>query len=251
MTAAGADVGLAADELPRPLSRPLGTFNAYCPNCFPMWRLDSEPASDEQVSWTDDGRGVCADCGTQMQVAHGGWRVPLRSACLGCGVRLKGRQLKWCNQPGFGEKNLCAVAWAAPGELRWALTRHQEHLCGICCLPLDREPPAGEHPAAGKPHTSRRGVDLRWFPEVDHVVPLAAGGARTIDNLLAAHKACNQAKSDLPLAEARLRLGAGPEVVAARLASAGDHVRRMLTAPQGRRMHASLTDEIIAASKSR
>ena len=44
---------------------------------------------------------------------------------------------------------------------------------------------------------------------------------------------------------------AGPEVVAARLAGAGDHVRRMLTAPRGQRMHASLTDEIIAASKSR
>lgn len=31
---------------------------------------------------------------------------------------------------------------------------------------------------------------------IDHVVPLARGGSDTIDNVRAAHRACNRAKSD-------------------------------------------------------
>lgn len=36
---------------------------------------------------------------------------------------------------------------------------------------------------------------------VDHVVPVAAGGQWTFDNLLPAHQACNAARKAIPLAE--------------------------------------------------
>lgn len=51
--------------------------------------------------------------------------------------------------------------------------------CGICGEPID--------------------YDLHWRNPmsfvVDHIVPLARGGADTLENKQAAHRACNRAKS--------------------------------------------------------
>lgn len=52
--------------------------------------------------------------------------------------------------------------------------------CGICEQEIDYS----------LPHT-----DLRSFV-VDHIVPLAKGGADTLENKTAAHRDCNRRKSD-------------------------------------------------------
>jgi len=45
---------------------------------------------------------------------------------------------------------------------------------------------------------------MRWnAPELDHIIPLAAGGSHTYDNVACAHRACNLEKGDaLPLGSA-------------------------------------------------
>lgn len=42
-------------------------------------------------------------------------------------------------------------------------------------------------------------LDPKAF-QIDHVVPLDAGGPDTLDNLVASHRACNRAKSNKPAA---------------------------------------------------
>jgi len=61
-----------------------------------------------------------------------------------------------------------------------AQIRKGEPPCGICGLPIDYGLPY--------PH-------LDSFV-VDHIIPLAKGGADTIENKQAAHSRCNRAKSD-------------------------------------------------------
>lgn len=65
-------------------------------------------------------------------------------------------------------------------------TRHRRAIargrppCGICGDPIDY---------------SLRSPDPMSF-EVDHIVPIAKGGPDELDNKQAAHRRCNQAKSD-------------------------------------------------------
>ncbi len=63
--------------------------------------------------------------------------------------------------------------------------------CGICGDPIDY---------------TLRYPDLRSFV-VDHVVPLSAGGADTLENKQAAHRDCNRAKSNKTLAPILKRSG--------------------------------------------
>jgi 5-methylcytosine-specific restriction endonuclease McrA len=38
---------------------------------------------------------------------------------------------------------------------------------------------------------------MRWnAPELDHIIPLSAGGAHTLDNVACAHRSCNLEKGD-------------------------------------------------------
>lgn len=64
--------------------------------------------------------------------------------------------------------------------------------CWICGQPIDYS----------LPH-----VDPKSFV-IDHVVPLAAGGADTLENVRAAHRDCNRDKSDKPFGSA-LRVSGG------------------------------------------
>lgn len=59
-------------------------------------------------------------------------------------------------------------------------------------------------------HTPRelRGTYDDRAPEVDHVVPLAAGGAHSVDNLRCACRKCNLIKSDKPAPGRSRKLGA-------------------------------------------
>ncbi|SIA00097.1 HNH endonuclease [Mycobacteroides abscessus subsp. abscessus] len=52
--------------------------------------------------------------------------------------------------------------------------------CHICGQPIDYSLPPG----------------LPGSFEADHIMPYALGGASTLDNLAASHRACNRAKSD-------------------------------------------------------
>lgn len=64
--------------------------------------------------------------------------------------------------------------------------------CHICGEPIDY---------------SLKWPDPKCFV-ADHVVPLARGGADTIDNKRASHNTCNAAKSDKPFANIVRRSGA-------------------------------------------
>lgn len=69
-------------------------------------------------------------------------------------------------------------------RLRARLRHQQDPNCGIChgrLGPIDYTAPAG-HPLSF---------------EADHITPLARGGEKSWDNLQAAHRTCNRAKSDL------------------------------------------------------
>ena len=218
-----------------PVSRSLGSFRVYCRSCSPSgWWGGS--VGDEGVVWTGDGRGMCSRCGGQMSVSVGGWDTPLRSTCLGCGTQLTGQQVKWCNTSALGEKNVCAVAWSEPSSLGPALLRLQEGLCGICCLPV--------------PARSRWEHNTHTM-EVDHVVPLSAGGARTVGNLRACHRACNQVKAGHPMATARRLLHLTEAKIARRTANCGPEAQRFLRSCDGERMPEALTGEVIVAAKSR
>ena len=191
-------------------TRSVASLRVHCPNCTGVaYGPHCEPeqlASDDDVVWTGDGRGMCRRCGEPLSAHVGGWQIPVRSTCRGCGGPLAKRQVQWCGRSGFGYNSLCSVAWSSPRLLLRGLIELQERRCGVCCLPI-------EH----------------WAHcEVDHRVPLAAGGARTLDNLRAAHRVCNQAKKAHTLAQARRRLGVGSVELKSRLAEVSPAARRLL-----------------------
>ena len=230
-TASG-DLRVADQET---VGRSLSSLKVYCRSCSPggLWGAS---VGDGDVVWTDDGRGMCSHCGEQLSVSVGGWATPLRSTCLGCGAQLTGRQVKWCNTEALGEKNVCAVAWSEPSSLGPALLDLQEGLCGICCLPV---------PARTRWHHNTHVM------EVDHVVPLSAGGARTVGNLRACHRACNQVKGEHSMATARRLLHLTEAKIARRTADCEPEAQRLLRSCDGERMPEALTDEAVAAAKSR
>jgi 5-methylcytosine-specific restriction endonuclease McrA len=68
------------------------------------------------------------------------------------------------------------VSTAEWGELRRQVMERDDHCCQYC----------GDN--GGQMHC-------------DHVIPLAAGGPTTLDNLVAACASCNRSKKDRPVAE--------------------------------------------------
>lgn len=78
-------------------------------------------------------------------------------------------------------------------QLRARVLAEETH-CALCGQPVDTTLPA-RHPAA---------------PEVDHLVPVARGGALYArDNAALIHRACNAWKGARTLAEARAALAGG------------------------------------------
>ena len=212
----------AADDAPNPggrtsalaqpvvAARSIGPLRVHCQTCTGTQysiRLASEHlAGDEDVVWASDGRGMCRTCGDPLSARVGGWQIPLRATCTGCGSPLIKRQVKWCSKPGLGFNSICSVAWSNPSLLVRELLELQDNLCGICCLPVDH-----------------------WGAcEVDHVVALSTGGARTVDNLRSCHRSCNQTKKARTLAETRQRLGIDHDELLARTADASPTAKRLL-----------------------
>jgi hypothetical protein len=61
-----------------------------------------------------------------------------------------------------------------------------------------------------KPTPKRlRGSRAKRAPELDHILPLAAGGTHTSDNLACSCRSCNCAKGATPLGQMRLTLSVG------------------------------------------
>lgn len=60
--------------------------------------------------------------------------------------------------------------------------------CGICGRPIDLSAPQ----YVTRPDGKR--IKAPWTMEVDHIIPLARGGALTSDNVQPAHRACNLRK---------------------------------------------------------
>jgi 5-methylcytosine-specific restriction endonuclease McrA len=52
------------------------------------------------------------------------------------------------------------------------------------------------HICGGRTDKARRGTYHPNAPELDHIVPLAKGGAHSYANTACAHRKCNAAKSD-------------------------------------------------------
>ena len=176
-----------------------------------MLSPEFEPRDGDRIHWAADGLARCPDCGHQLYASIGGWIKPLRWRCLGCGDPLDGRQVKWCNRQLFGWSKACSIAWNNPSLLANGLLRLQEGLCGICVLPLTAED--------------------KCRMEVDHVVPIEAGGPRVVENLRTTHRACNQAKKARPLAEARILQGMTDTEVLRRLVGAEPVTVELLRGP--------------------
>lgn len=54
-------------------------------------------------------------------------------------------------------------------------------------------------PGGRKIDRALRRTNDPWEPSIDHIVPLAAGGADTLRNKRAAHRECNRAAAELQL----------------------------------------------------
>jgi 5-methylcytosine-specific restriction endonuclease McrA len=120
--------------------------------------------------------------------------APLRPTCATCGISLvssgrRGPQKTYCSrscQPGHRYATSAAAQsrakhWIAR-SVRLAIFERDLWTCYLCNLPID--------PAKRSPHPGT--------PSIDHVVPLGIGGLDTVENLAAAHLACNLAKGDNP-----------------------------------------------------
>lgn len=57
-----------------------------------------------------------------------------------------------------------------------------------------------------------RGKNQLSSPEIDHIVPLAAGGGHVWENVACACRACNISKNSKPLGQLRLRLGGDEKI---------------------------------------
>jgi len=60
------------------------------------------------------------------------------------------------------------------------------------------------HLCGKKTPRSKRGTRDQRAPELDHIVPIAAGGSHTYDNVACCCRACNTAKAAKPLGQGRL-----------------------------------------------
>ena len=105
--------------------------------------------------------------------------APGRRARVNRRTRRRSRE-RWASDPGFRARRVAVRrnrrrTYGSSKRRRQlpALICAQDGLCGICGNPLP--------------------ADLTVI-EVDHVIPVARGGLDTLDNLQAAHTACNRAK---------------------------------------------------------
>ena len=208
-----------------PTRRLLGRMHAWCSSCR---ETHLSGLADDDVAWTASGFAVHVGCGSRVVTEVGGWTKELRSTCQGCGDPLKGRQTTWCSRKWqVGDRSypkICFVAWRNPQHLYRALAERQHGLCGICIGPLDQ-------PRAWPSSPSLLSI-YEWvgIGEVDHLLPLAAGGPRTVDNLRASHRACNQRKKDRPLRDTRLHMGITARVEQERVADLPELVSDLLLA---------------------
>lgn len=196
----------------RPPRRSIRSLKVFCPKCLGRtsgsWLQDGERLTDDDIAFGHDGEAYCLKCSTTVLAHVGGWDRPVRATCLGCGDPLEKRQVRWCGRRLGIWSAVCGVAWSTPGHLYRDLAELQHGLCGVCLLPMD---------SFG---------DI----QVDHVIPRACDGPRTLDNLRATHSRCNQSKSDYSLMYARARIGLTPMGIEERLAGLPEDVAVLLRA---------------------
>lgn len=207
----------------RPLRRSIKSLQVFCWPCHApdtykgrdVEKVSGAPIrtehrlTDDDIAFGTDHLAYHRVCGNLVHAHVGGWNRHVRSTCQGCGTVLEKRQVRWCAKRLGQWTSVCSVAWSTPGDLWRTLADQQHGICGICLLVM------------GEPYRSI---------EVDHVIPLAAGGPRALENLRAAHLRCNKAKSDYSLVHARARMGITPEVVEKRLEGLPDEIANLLRA---------------------
>lgn len=208
----------------RPPRRSIKSLQVYCWHCHApdtykdrdIEKVSGLPIgarhrlSDQDIAFDTDHLAYHRACGTHVHAHVGGWNREVRSTCQGCGATLEKRQVRWCARRLGHWTSVCSVAWSTPGELWRTLADRQHGICGICLLKME----------------SYRNI------EVDHVIPRAADGPRTLENLRAAHLRCNKAKSDYSLMHARARMGMTPDVIEERLEGLPEDVAVLLRAAE-------------------
>lgn len=213
--------------------RDVSSLTVRCKRCSGLGnrrKLHRYHLSEEDVAWDADGVAWHVECGSTVLAEVGGWTKELRATCQGCGDPLKGRQTTWCSRAlvdasGRRWPKACFAAWHTPAYLFRSLADIQHGLCGIC-LGLLSEP----RRSSDKPLLLAKSSRGMQDGEVDHVIPLAAQGPRTVENLRATHHACNQAKKDKNLHVVRARMGISPWEIEQRLAGLPADIAEMLKA---------------------
>lgn len=150
--------------------------------------------------------GRCAACAERSEVRRQAIIDQLfrTYACLECGTAFvpirDSRYYKYCS-PGCMKK----VNRRITGAARAARKRGNDYEPIDPLLVLARD--GWRCQLCGCPTPKRlRGTVNSKAPEVDHIVPLAAGGTHTWDNVQCACRRCNRVKYDKPLGQARLSL---------------------------------------------
>lgn len=115
---------------------------------------------------------VCTECFAPFSTVYG---LKLRRYCsMSCGKKAGKRAAR---AKGKARKRAATVESVNPTRV----FMRDGWLCHLC---------------GGKTDRTRRGTYHPKAPELDHIVPLAKGGAHSYANTACAHRSCNAAKSD-------------------------------------------------------
>lgn len=150
----------------------------------PMVEIMAEASLRREEEAQRIAQRTCPDCSAQLQADRTGYR----GACIYCApcAEKRARSLKRSNRVARkAAERTATVEWFDPVEV---LERDgwRCHLCGI------RTP------------KRLRGTHADNAPELDHIVPLAAGGEHSRINTACACRRCNRTKSDRPMGQMRL-----------------------------------------------
>ena len=185
---------------------------------FEMMRRERSASRSARLTLLAESRKAsrqrqCLHCGGQFEA-----QASAKYCSYNCSVRSKAEEKAECAcqecgskfRPDYGDKrrNFCsefcssrhfkriakgiarAKSYGADAEPinPIAIMERDAWTCHICGVEAPRE---------------LRGT-MRWnAPELDHIIPLAAGGSHTYDNVACAHRACNLEKGDaLPVGSA-------------------------------------------------